>query len=301
MKLIFCVDPLDNRQPDSAYESEVAAAEKLGIHYELISYEALVYDNEPLKAVRRVTEYSGSEPGIYRGWMLKPDQYKLLYEALSNRGITLINDPAAYTHCHYLPESYSLIQPYTPKSVWLDTDADSLNLDKIMRIIEVFGSGAVVVKDYVKSQKHDWNEAFYIPSASDQDAVERVVRRFIELQDNDLNKGLVFREFVALEPIGKHSKSGMPLTLEFRVFFLDGEPIYVSKYWEEGVYAREGPEIQSFYDVAKLIKSRFFTMDIAKRADGQWMIVELGDAQVAGLPDDANAEEFYAAIDSHVG
>jgi hypothetical protein len=184
--------------------------------------------------------------------------------------------------------------------VWLETDADSLSLNSIMKFLEVFGSAVVVVKDYVKSQKHYWNEAFYIPSASDQNTVERVVRRFIELQDNDLNKGLVFREFVALEPIGKHSKSGMPLTMEFRIFFLDGKPIYATKYWEEGVYTNDIPEIKSFYEVAKLIKSRFFTMDIAKRADGDWMIVELGDAQVAGLPDNANAEDFYTGILSRI-
>ncbi len=37
-------------------------------------------------------------------------------------------------------------------------------------------------------------------------------------------------------------------------------------------------------------------MDIAKRKDGDWMIVELGDAQVAGLPENADALKFYRGL-----
>jgi len=44
------------------------------------------------------------------------------------------------------------------------------------------------------------------------------------------------------------------------------------------------------------VKSRFFTMDIAKRNDGEWAIVELGDAQVAGLPDTADVHKFYQVL-----
>ncbi|MBN8639079.1 MAG: ATP-grasp domain-containing protein [Anaerolineae bacterium] len=301
MKIIFCADPLDDRRPDPAYNAEVSTVAQLGLGYELISYEALVDDHDPLKAVRRIPEYSASELGIYRGWMLKPELYRQLYTALNNRGITLINTPEAYTHCHYLPEAYLLIQAYTPKSVWLEIDARApLDLPRVMQVLEVFGSEPVVVKDYVKSQKHYWNEAFFIPSAADQNAVERVVRRFMELQDDDLNQGLVFREYVQLETIGHHSQSGMPLTTEFRTFFLDGVPVYSTKYWEEGNYPIEVPELHDFYELGKKINSRFFTMDVAKRVDGGWIIVELGDAQVSGLPENANINAFYAAIAARI-
>ncbi|HLE30660.1 MAG TPA: ATP-grasp domain-containing protein [Anaerolineales bacterium] len=49
-------------------------------------------------------------------------------------------------------------------------------------------------------------------------------------------------------------------------------------------------------DIAKNVQSRFFTMDVARRKDGRWLIVELGDAQVAGLPEKADARDFYKAI-----
>lgn len=145
-------------------------------------------------------------------------------------------------------------------------------------------------------KKHNWEEACFIPSASDAEAIRRVVNRFLELQGDDLQGGLVFREFVELEALATHSRSGMPLTKEYRIFFLDGEPIYWTEYWEEGEYGSAEPPIEQFREVAGKVKSRFFTMDIARRKDGRWIIVELGDAQVAGLPENANVGTFYKAI-----
>ena len=35
---------------------------------------------------------------------------------------------------------------------------------------------------------------------------------------------------------------------------------------------------------------------MAQRTDGEWLIVELGDGQVAGLPDEADVAEFYRRL-----
>lgn len=298
MIIVFCSNPLELGKPDPAYEAEVSAVKSLGLEYVLVNYEALTNENDLPRAVRRVAESSSSELGLYRGWMLRPEKYRQLFNALADKGIRLINDPAAYVHCHYLPESYSVIKHYTPLSVWLRSYVDA-SINHIMHILRAFGSRPVVVKDFVKSRKYEWEEACYIPSASDQRLVEPVVRRFIELQGEELNEGLVFREFVEFEPLTQHSKSKMPLTKEFRIFFLDSKPIYSIEYWEEGDYRGTTPSIEQFRDVAKAVQSRFFTMDIAKRLDGEWMIVELGDGQVAGLPGKADVLGFYKALVDH--
>ena len=248
-----------------------------------------------MKAVRRVQLRPELETALYGGWMLTAEEYTKLYDALLEQGVRLLNDPAAYKHCHHLPESYSVIEGHTPASVWLKTSYD-YSIDEIMELLRPFGSVPVILKDFVKSRKHEWEEACYIPSASDRASVERVVRRFIELQGQDLNEGLVFREFVEFEPLTKHSKSGMPLTKEFRIFYLYDKPIYSVQYWEEGDYEGIDAPAERFDTVARHIQSRFFTMDIAKRLNGDWMIVELGDGQVAGLPEHADVVEFYRSI-----
>jgi hypothetical protein len=295
MLFVFCSDPFDSRKPDEAYAKEAAAITGLGSNYILFSYEALVDDSDPQKATRRVLEANEKETAIYRGWMLTPESYAELYQALLAKSIVLINSPEQYRHCYYLPESYSIIKEYTPRSVWLP-EAAGLTMDNITNALRPFGDSPVILNDFVKSQKHAWNEACFIPSASDTDTVERVVNRFLDLQGDDLQGGLVFRKFVELEPLATHSKSGMPLTKEYRIFFLDKKTIYWTQYWEEGDYGDTAPPILPFSDVGDKVQSRFFTMDIARRKNGGWIVIELGDAQVAGLPENASADSFYKAI-----
>jgi hypothetical protein len=295
MQFIFCADPFNICQPDFSYLAEYEAVKNLGFQPALIDFEALVNERNPEKAVRKVPTQPTEQVGLYRGWMLTPTQYQQLFEALARRGIRLLNDTNAYKHCHYLPESYSIIAHYTPKSVWLSLNGE-LDMDSVMSLLHEFGDRPIILKDFVKSRKHEWYEACYIPQASDITAVERVVRRFVQLQETALNEGLVFREFVDFEPLATHSKSGMPLTKEFRLFFLKGELLYVSQYWDEGNYAEIHPPMPQFCEVAQAVQSQFFTMDVAKHLNGDWMIVELGDGQVAGLPDSADVAEFYQSL-----
>jgi hypothetical protein len=295
MRLVFCSDPLNPRQPDEAYRAEVAAAERLGVPFTLVDHDALTHDGDPARAVRQVPQLADHGLGIYRGWMLRPEQYRLMYEALDAKGVRLLNDPAAYRHGHYWPESYPAIEPHTPRSVWIKTRGD-VPADEIMGLLRPFGSAPLVGKAYVKSRKHEWAEACFIPSTSDRASVERVVRRFLELQGGDLSEGLVFREFVEFEPLGRHPRSGMPLTKEYRLFFLDGQLVFWTPYWEGTDYPGAMPPVERFAALASSVRSRFFTMDVAQRRGGGWLIVELGDAQVAGLPDHADVDGFYKAL-----
>lgn len=297
MNVLFCSHPLYPGQVDPSYEEEWRAAVELGLECELISFERLVRDGDAVGAVRRVKAREKEELAFYRGWMLRPLAYERLYEALRERGVVLVNTPEAYRHCHYLPESYRVIEGRTPETVWLPLpDGLAPSMERVIELLKPFGDKPLVLKDYVKSRKHEWEEACFIPCASDSAAVERVVRRFLELQGEELSEGLVFREFVALQSIGSHSQSGMPLTKEFRWFFLDSQVLHFSQYWSEGNYSGELPLAQEFESVISKVQSRFFTMDVAQRTDGSWVIVELGDGQVAGLAHGGDATNFYKEL-----
>ena len=291
MRIVVCSDPLDISQVDPSYADEAAAATDAGFEVSRVDYEALVDERNPGRAVRKVE--SGDRVGIYRGWMLKPEQYRDLHEALAGKGIRLINTPEAYVHCHYLPESYGVIEGVTPRSIWLPADVDPARL---MEALRPFRDAPLVLKDYVKSRKHEWAEACFIPRASDRNAVERVVRRFRELQGDSLVGGLVFREFVEFASAGLHPKSGMPLAQEHRIFWFEGRPLTSFPYWSDLGQSGEGPPEDTFDAVAARIRSRFFTMDVARRKSGEWMIVELGDGQVAGLPDAKTVQGFYSRL-----
>ena len=294
MHIIFCNSLLDPKAVDPEYEREWREALEVGFRAALISYEAL-QENNPQKAVARIKNEQAKVPAIYRGWMLKPRAYSLLFDALLEKNIELINSPPQYQHCHYFPESYPTIRSLTPKSNWTPP-LEALDFERIFKLTHAFGSSPIIVKDYVKSEKHHWKEACFIPDASDKENVKAVVEKFWELRGDYLNEGLVFRQFEALKPLTHHSKSGMPLTKEYRIFFGRSKIIQVFPYWEEGVYEEPLPSLVSFLEIAQPISSHFFTMDIAQKKTGEWIIMELGDGQVAGLPEHASTKDFYLEL-----
>lgn len=297
MWVLFAGEAYQSTTVDSAFNGEAEAAEFAGIDIASVDFEALEGGEDATVAVRHIPDLQSPVQAIYRGWMLTPQQYAALYTALAAKNILLINTPEAYKHCHYLPENYSVIAAVTPETVSLPV-RPGFTPDHVFPLLERFGSRPLIVKDYVKSQKHYWEEACFIPDASDNRHVRRVVSRFLELQGDSLAEGLVFREFVDLVPLGMHPKSGMPLTREFRRFVLDGSLVANGRYWDDADYGHAGkePPLDLFNDVLGKVKSRFFTVDIAQRTNGEWLIVELGDAQVSGLPASVDTPAFYSRL-----
>lgn len=296
MIIVYCKQPFSKNEVDHDYLEEYHTARDMGIKAVLLDFEALVYDNNVGQSLRSIPDYNEIVKAVYRGWMLKPEIYDLLYNALLKKNIKLINAPVEYRHCHHLPNSYKKIEGRTPKSVWFEIDRYENNFNGILEELKIFGDNPIMVKDYVKSRKHEWRDACYISSASNHSEVKRVTKNFVERQGKDINVGLVYRQFVQLEFMKNHSKSNMPLTKEYRLFVKDQKPMYVVNYWDEGTYDDEELPLGQFEDIFLKISSSFFTIDIAKATTGEWIIIEVGDAQVSGIPDNANVREFYNGL-----
>jgi hypothetical protein len=281
MRVLFCTDPLLERRPDRAFAPEVAAADAVGVTWSCVDFEALVAGDVGA-ALRRVQVSEAVEVAVYRGWMLPPAAYDALHAGLGARGLQLVNDPAAYRSAHLLPAALPYLGEDTPETVVLPRE-DGLQAPRIAAALARFGGRALVVKDYVKSRKHEWNDACFIRAADDGAEVRRVVGNFLERQGDDLVGGLVFRAYEPLVPLGNHPRSGMPLPREWRRFIADGRALVEAPASEFAVLARRVP-------------SRFFSLDLAERAAGGWTAIELGDGQVAGLPPRLDPEVFYRAL-----
>jgi hypothetical protein len=303
MNILFCDNPFENKPTvEKDYEDEFVSAKQNGFTTHLFSYESLIKDENAEFATRRIKPSDTLQKIIYRGWMLKPNQYALLYNALLTKNYRLINSPTEYQNCHYLPDNYKFIIGHTPKTIWVSVENQQVDYGEVFNGIAVFGNSALIVKDFVKSQKHYWDTACFIPLATDRNKVESVIKRFVELQNTDLNAGLVIREFVDLNDLTTHSKSGMPLKQEYRLFFLNGQLLGCYDYWEEGEYSvDEDPPLDLFKDIAQAVESNFFSMDIAKTKNGEWIIIELGDGQVAGIPDKVDRLQFYGLVRQYYG
>lgn len=293
MKILFCKNPIAN-EVDFDWRHEYEIASNCGHEVCLLDYEAIIEKNIEL-ATKEVASLQSLETCIYRGWMLDYDNYHNLYEKLLTKNLKLINNPNQYSNCHYFPNSYFLIEKYTAKTI-ITNRTKLPKIDELHDWLKPFGNHPVVIKDYVKSQKHYWKEACYIPNANDIEHAYKIISKFFELQGDNLQGGIIFREFIELESIGTHSKSKMPLPKEYRVVVFSRKPAIVMRYWKSNKYIEEEIPVEIFYDVIKNIDSNFFTMDIAKTKNGRWIIIELGDGQVAEFVDEEKIFNFYERL-----
>nr|WP_244880264.1 ATP-grasp domain-containing protein [Lactiplantibacillus fabifermentans] len=202
--VIFPTNPLNPQQVDPDYAAEQQAAAQY-FDTAVIDFDALVQQGQ--------VHFSGLpaylSTVLYRGWMLRPEQYPLLSQAVASRGGQLLTDTKAYLAAHLLPSWAE--HPHTPKARW-NTD---LRDDALKELLNQF-TGPVTVKDFVKSRKNEWDSAFYIPSAQVQTAALEVIHNFIERQGDLLVGGVVLREFVPFKSIGYFHDE--PTYEEYRVF-----------------------------------------------------------------------------------
>ena len=74
MRIIYCDSGFSPKEVDYMYAEEYKTAKSKFIQTSLISFEELKRGNVET-ALRRVRPSDENEIGIYRGWMLKPNQY----------------------------------------------------------------------------------------------------------------------------------------------------------------------------------------------------------------------------------
>jgi hypothetical protein len=185
MNMLYCANPLNARQVDDDWQKKYLVAERLGYNRYLFNYDDFKAGLPLRQAGLKLTKAATLQPIIYRGWMLPITTYQALYQALLSHNYQLINSPEEYRHCYYLPDSYPIIADHTPLTVSYPCTTMPTN-EQLQNLLAVFAGGPIIVKDFVKSQKHYWHEACFIPDSNDIKQVEKVVNKFLQLQGNHL-------------------------------------------------------------------------------------------------------------------
>lgn len=274
-RMLYCQDPLNPRATDQHFAPEAKAARELGAKVALLDHDALLLGDAE-RAVERVPRGIGAL--WYRGWMVPVERYVELARALEDRGAELVVTPEAYRSAHELPGWYTTFRELTPASVW------SSGAPEVAELVKGLSSGPGIVKDYVKSRKHEWAEACFVPELSETDVVERVVRRFVELQGEYLAGGVVLREFENF--VGE----------EVRVWWIDGAARLVTAHPDNQTAARPAPELGDVEVAVRRLGARFVTTDMARREDGVWRVIEVGDGQVSDLHRDVDPGELVRLL-----
>lgn len=281
--LLLCADPLRPTRPDPAFAAEAALVRSPGTRPALLDHDALLA-GDTAGALARVGRDSGTY--WYRGWMIPAERYTALERGLRERGCALLTDARAYRRAHELPGWYEAFARLTPRSVWRACPpGEPPTADELTRLAAPLGDGPAVVKDYVKSRKHEWHEACYVPELTDRARLAATVGRLFALQEESLTGGVVLRTYEPFVPGG-----------EARVWWLDGDPVLVTAHPDTPGRAPV-PELAAVRAAVGSLGCRFVTTDMALREDGVWRVVEVGDGQVSGLPAGADATELFAALE----
>lgn len=283
--LLFPCSPLNGlKRVDEDFQQEFDAATQVGFRTVLFDHDKLVKEgkaefNAPLPYRQEL---------ILRGWMLTLDQYAKLFSACNDM---LITTPEEYEEKHYWPIAYQkhqILCRNSPHCMWTDSRDFS-----VKHIKQEFGGRPILVKDHVKSAKGSPNAMFIKNSASKQE-VFTVIHNMINERGSLFQRGIVLKEQVSIQ------KDAAGNAIEFRIFYLKGNPISVESNGCEWDYLRA--QMLSSSSMSPLIKqigeslgNGFYTVDLML-SDGKWLVIECGDGQVSGLAAKASPFVFYGKL-----
>lgn len=266
MLLLVPADPLDPRRPDEHFAPDASAARSSGAAVAIVD-DDLLRQGDPDGAVKRVPHGSGE--GVFRGWMLRSREYANLAAALRTHGVELRTSPEMYARAHELPGWYAHFEELTATSAWLTT----VGTDGLADALGQLPSGAAVIKDYVKSEKHYWSEAAFVPDVEDVEGATAVASRFIELRGADIVGGVVVRAF---------ERYCGP---EIRTWWIGGRHVLSTPHPDTPDAAVPDVDTTHVESAVAALDCRFITVDLALREDGAWRVIEVGDGQVSDLPE----------------
>jgi hypothetical protein len=282
MLVLFC-RPGSPQGVEDRFELEAAALDELRIPYHEIAMEQVV-DDELEDALAPL-----DDAVLYRGWMLTADEYARLDDAVSDRGGTLVTTPEEYEAAHYLPSWYPAVAALSVPTRWiLGTD-----LAEAWEAAQELGPPPYVIKDHVKSAKEAWDEACFVPPGADQATFARVCETLIDLRGDRFERGLVIRRYQPLAP----APGGEGERDEHRLFFWRGRLATASTYHDVVASAADADDpAPRFASLGRAIDSPFFSVDIARTAAGDWIVLEIGDGGVSTLPPTLDPRTFYRSI-----
>jgi hypothetical protein len=208
--------------------------------------------------------------------------YKELENDLMWNSSKLVNSYKQHQFIADMENWYEPLKKFTPETWFSVTEA----LDKSSNNEKSF-----VLKGCTNSKKFLWDTHMFAKNKMD------LINVYCNLLDDTFisSQKIYIREFVKLNTfcISPH---GLPIAEEYRVFVFKDKILSCGFYWSG--YAEEfkdkikkpGQEsidyvkdfVQPIIDIVKDHTS-FYVLDVAKKENGDWILVEINDGQMSGL------------------
>lgn len=204
------------------------------------------------------------------------EDFPALRESLRSVGISLLFTEEEHNRCSMLENWYPLIKEYTPYSRVYSQFPETQELLQSFQF-PVFIKGSRQTNRHQRDQCIIQNIKMY----------EDLKKEWIN--DNILHwQKIAVREYIPLQKVDDTSYPDMiPFSYEFRVFLWKNKIAGIGKYWYLGrdyqLSNHEKEEISELaVTIAKIICVPFLAVDIAKTANGKWIVIEVNDGQESG-------------------
>jgi hypothetical protein len=260
---IFPTDPGDPSYPDEIFIDQWTALTKAGFSASLCS-DPVLTGSRPLRNVPPSCQV------VYRGWMVKKEEYVALFRAIERCGAIAFIGPDEYLATHHLPNWYPALSDLTPETRVYAADTD------LVKELSSLDWGAYFLKDYVKSLKT--GRGSIVREPAEAPAVIAEMREY----RGEIEGGICVRRVEEFIPGS-----------ERRYFVLLGK----------GYAVPEGSPVPDIvWKCAERLPSKFFSVDVALRRDRELRVVEIGDGQVSdlvGWSSDEFASMWRRSVDAY--
>ncbi|WP_146646689.1 ATP-grasp domain-containing protein [Labilithrix luteola] len=279
--------PAGSESTDDRFEIETLAAEELDIESYALPLDPIVMGDAE-RAIRRLPR-AANRVWLYRGWMIREEEYAALYEAISDRGEELVVDPESFAEATFAPNYLPLLGKYSAPARWTEGDG----IDEAWEVAQLLGPPPWIVKDYVKSAKEEWHRACFVPAGADFEDFRAICERLVELRGDTFETGFVIKKHLDLATLPGWTPEQRRVTDEHRLIFWEGELVAHAPYYDVES-ALESPEQFAF--LGRAIGSPFFTADVARLANGGWTVIEVNDGGSSTFPEQLDPRDFYRAV-----
>lgn len=190
---------------------------------------------------------------LYRGWMLREQEYDALETEVQKAGGTLLVSKDDYLHAHHLPNWIEEFEKFTPQTRVI-AKKDLFDLERVVEeLFETKHWTRIFVKDYVKSLTTSKGSM-----CGNLKEVLEVVQALDEYRG--IEGGVCLRQGMDFFP-----------DTERRYFVVNGQ-----------VFSPPSQIIPDLaFEVGQTFKHPFFSLDLVQDVDGREWLVEVGDGQVS--------------------
>jgi ATP-grasp domain, R2K clade family 3 len=215
--------------------------------------------------------------GIWSGFIPSQSKYAEVYQAAAEKNVFLVNDPLQHQTALEFDRYYPLLGDLTPQSITITSSSECVEAGAKLGF-------PVFVRGAVKSNKTlGWDACV----AADSDELVYIVEQILSIPHRARGKAII-RQLVKLR-YRSMMPGNFPRSREYRLFVYNCQVLAFGYYWDEFEDEFELTEFdrsqlhQLAIAAATKVNVPYIIIDIGQLESGEWIVIEIGDAQFAGM------------------